>query len=263
MAPVDDDIQFFEENGDGDDLQIFDEVDLKDPNELRQVAADIQALLQQPTTVRMTILDAQQWEKALLQYLPKSMRRGADKNVYFLRDTAKDPHNLLCSPSAVRGVNERSPVIYTDLIFAMLRCLPTGLPAPIRRGLDNVLAEACGRKLRVPIQRMFPTESRLVQALIAVLAQEYGYKPIEWARLMRRDPEKFFLALRKSKFIGKLIPQLKDDVVLGENAVTTAHKRAALIALLRSEELRMNDPLVRLTLEAAAQTLNGEGGENS
>lgn len=256
MAAADDDILFIDEEPEGDDLQIFDEVDLKDPSELHQAAADIQTFLKQPSSVRLTILDAQQWEKAVAQYVPKKMRRDfADKSAYFLRDTKRDAFNLLCSPSAVRGINERSPEIYTDFIFYLLRMLDSPLNGPLRKGLDNLLAEACGRQMRVPVRGINATEARLVKGLISILSKEYGYEPIEWARLMRKNPEKFFLALRKTKFVPLWLNKVKEDGVEG-TLVDAANKRSALIETLRNEELKMSDPFMRSTLEAVAEHLS-------
>lgn len=244
------DIDFvFTDDSEDDDLQIFDDIDLADDTELRRVIYEVETFLQQKKSLRISVLDVVQWEKALTRYLPRAARRRTERNVHILRDTA-DSHHLLISPSAVQGINERSQVIYAELIYHVLRCIPTSLSEQLQRGVDGLFAELIGKRLQTPLgSRLFPEQINLVQGLVLIVHQEFGYKPLDWARLLRKDPDRFFLALRKSKFITAVLAAAKEDPIVSDEIEKAPNKRQTLIDLLRASDFRVSSPYGRLLQE--------------
>jgi hypothetical protein len=233
------------------DLLIIDDVDVTDKSEIRAVVAEVEAFLEAEQGVRMSILTGEQWLDALSRSLSPGMRRGAERHIHILRDKG-DPHHLLVSPSAVSGVNEGSRVIYAEVVYHVLRCIPTALSLPLRRGLDDLLAQWLGERLGVNLfTRNFPEESEMVMALLEVLSRQFGYQPLDWGRLMRRDPDKFFYALERSRFAGQWVVRAKGDTEVAPLIEGTDKKRPALVAALRAENLTSGSALVRLTREAA------------
>jgi len=238
------------------EIVITDDVDLTDESELYGVIAEVEAFLQAGRGVRVSILTGEQWLDALERSLSKAMRRGAERHRHVLVDR-QDPHHLLVSPSAVAGVNDRNRVIYAELVFHVLRCIPTTLSNPLRRGLDDILAQGVGERLGVNLfTRNFPDESELVASLLVVLAREFsqfGYQPEDWARLLRRDPDKFFYALERSKFAAFWVSRARQDPELAPLLAASGKPRQALIALLRSEDLSSSAALLQLTTASARE----------
>jgi hypothetical protein len=169
----------------------------------------------------------------------------------------QDPHHLLISPSAVAGVNDRNRVIYAELVYHVLRCIPTDLSNPLRRGVDDILAAHVGERLRVNLfTRNFPDERELVASLLEVLAREFsqfGYQPDDWARLLRRDPDKFFYALERSKFAAYWVSCARQDQELSLLLSSSPKRRQTLLELVRSEDLSSSAALLRVTSEAARE----------
>lgn len=243
-----------------DDLLIIDDIDLTDDSEIRTVVSEVEAFLESKHGVRLSILTAEQWLDALSRSLSPAMRRGAERHLHILRDK-NDPYHLLVSPSAVGGINEGSRVIYAEVVYHVLRCVPTTLSSPLRRGLDDLMAQWMGERLGIDLfTRNFPEESELVMGMLQVLSIEFGYQSIDWARLLRRDPDKFFHALERSKFARLWLSRARQEAAI-ELPADRQQARRALITLLRSEALTAGSTLVALTkaaiqhhLEPAAET---------
>lgn len=236
-----------------DDLLIIDDIDLADESEVRTIVSEVEAFIESKHGIRLSILTAEQWLDALSRSLSPAMRRGAERHLHVLRDK-NDPYHLLISPSAVAGINEGSRVIFAEVVYHVLRCAPTSLSTPLRRGLDDLLAQWIGERLGVDLfTRNFPEESELVMELLKVLASEFGYQPLDWARLLRRDPDKFFYALERSKF-GRLwlLRARQEQLELPSDRQAA---RKALVSQLRSESLTASSALVALTRSATQQYL--------
>lgn len=233
------------------------DVDLTDDSEIRAVVGQITSFLGVKEGVRLSVLPTEEWMEALWRSLSPALRRGAERHIHVLRDKS-DPHHLLVSSSAVAGLSEGSRVIYGEVVYAVLRCLPTDLSTPLRRGLDDLLAQWIGEILQVDIfARNFPEESELVRCLVKVLDsqfQSFGHRSVDWAKLLRSEPDRFFYALERSRFASvwlalakrsELAPWLADE----------DKTKPRLIELLRAETLSVSDPLVALTKLAAQDFL--------
>ena len=136
--------------------------------------------------------------------------------------------------------------MYEELIYWLLRCLPTPLPkGPLRAGTEDVVAGLCGRRVKVELYaRHAPREAALVRSLIAVLVSEFQHTEDDWALLLRRSPDRFFLALRKSRFCHYWLAYIKRDNQLNAILSETSDKRGTLLDMLRSEDLTMTSPFV-------------------
>ena len=84
--------------------------------------------------------------------------------------------------------------------------------------------------------------------------QSFGHRSVDWAKLLRREPERFFYALERSRFASVWLALAKRS----EFAPWLADEdktKPRLIELLRAETLSVNDPLVALTKLAAQDFL--------
>jgi hypothetical protein len=237
----------------GSDLYAFDDYDLTDPTQLRALVAEVESFLGAKSGVRVSILTANEWRRALYRSLPPAVRRGAERHIHVIRDR-DDPFHLLASPSAVLGISEGSRVIYAELVFQILRCIPSELGATLRCGLDDLLAEAIGHRLGIELYaRSFPEESALVGDLLQILSSEYGHTPLEWALLMRKRPERVFLALSRSRFGRRWLREAEQDLLLAP--LLASNGREALSRLLGAPSLQVGDPVFRFTARLARSYL--------
>jgi hypothetical protein len=201
--------------GDLEDFLVVEDLDLADETELRRVVASVESLLNSSAGagnigLRVSVLTLDQWQTVLNRVLPESLKRGgADRFIHTFKDP-KDKNHLLVSPSVVSGINEGSQAMYQELVYASLRSIPTNLPKALRLGVDDVLASAISKDIRVKLYcNNNPFEMDLVKSILKSLSYQYGYKPLDWALIMRRRPDRFMLVLRKSNL-------LKSWVHLGE-----------------------------------------------
>lgn len=238
---------------DVDDLLVIDDVDVGDESELRQVIAEIESLVGVPGRgLRVSVLTTEQWKTVIKRMVPRTLRRGAELYYFMLRDP-RDPQHLLVSPSAVRGINEDSRQMYQELVYTTLRCIPTDLTNSLRKGVDDLLAEECGRRIGVDLYvRTFPRQSELVRCLLGVLAADFGHEVLDWTIVFRRTPQRVFLALGKSNFIPYWQEWLKEKD-FGEKSAED------LINLLTTEPLDLDDPLLEASEQAMASYMIEEG----
>jgi hypothetical protein len=239
---------------DFDDFLIVEDIDLSDESELRRVHARVESLVgNSGRGLRLSVLSAEQWQTMIMRTLPTSMRRGAERHIHSLRDR-KDPQHLLVSPSAVRGINERSRVMYQEIVYALLRALPSGVKGPLRKGADDLVAEICGAELGVDLfVRNYPRESQLVRHLAAILITQFHYTERDWVLLLRRDPDRFFLALRRTNFTAYWLREIQSDERLGrELARHGSNAKEALMVMIRDEALSEKHPFFIATERAAA-----------
>lgn len=240
-----------EEVDDDDSLVIVDELDLADETELRYVAGTIEELLQVPGYLCLSVLNVSQWQNAIARLVTPA-RGGAERFLHVISDRA-DPRHLLVSPSAVRGLNAGDRVIYAEIVYAMLRAIPSALGGPLRRGLDDLFAQKAAGELGIPFfTRNYPQEADVADGVLRVLVNEFGYSLDDWALLLRRDPDRVLFALSKTRFCSQWLTQVKTDRRLAAELVDAPRKRQALIEMLRGERGRLRERLLRVTREALA-----------
>lgn len=193
--------------GDLEDFLVVEDLDLADETELRRVVASVESLLNSSAGsgnvgLRVSVLTLDQWQTVLSRVLPESLKRGgAERFIHTFRDP-NDRNHLLVSPSVVSGINEGSKAMYQELVYASLRCIPTTLPKSLRLGVDDVLAGAVSKDIRVKLYcNNCPLELDLVNSILKSLSHQYGYKPLDWALIMRRRSDRFMLVLRKSNLM--------------------------------------------------------------
>jgi hypothetical protein len=245
---------------DDEDLLITDEVDLMDDFELRQIIAGVERFLGTKRGIRVSVLDPQQWEAQVAATLHNGARKqGAGRYLHVLHDP-RDPHHLYVSPSAVTAINQRSKEMYNIIVFAALRRFPCELSMMLRHGLDDLVAGKLAEELAIELfEGTYPDEQELVQGLLAVLVKDFPpYDETTWALLLRKDPERFFYALRKSKFCAAWLREVKTDSSLASLLQAAPKKRIALTDMLRAAELTVDDPFAVLTLQAVRAYLDGE-----
>jgi hypothetical protein len=234
-----------------EDFLVVEDLDLGDESELRRVVAEVETFVKAGGKgLRVSVLTTDQWKTVIVRMLPDQMRRGAERYIHTLRDP-RDPQHLLVSPSAVRGINERQRGMYHEVVFALLRCLPSDLRGPLRKGLDDVIAEECSDKVGVDLfARNYPREATLVRGLVQVLRQQFGHRDIEWALEMRRNPDRFFMALRKSRFIKVWLECAREDDNLAAELKGRKNATAVLIKLLSDPDMSSDDPIFTTTERA-------------
>jgi len=238
------------EDLDFDDLLVIEDIDIGDEAELRQVIAEVEALVGAPGKgLRVSVLTAEQWETVLQRRLPRQLRRGAEHHFHVLSDPV-DPQHLLISPSAVRGINEGSQHIYQEVVYTALRCIPTNLSRPLRKGLDDLLAEECGRRIGVELfVRTYPRESELVRGILSVLTVDFDYQLLDWGILLRKNPERVLKAFTKTKFAQRWPQRIATE---GFELKTTT---LSLVKLLTADPMPFKDPLVLLTEQMITEYL--------
>lgn len=232
---------------DVDDFLIVEDVDLSDEARLRQIVATIEGLLKSSGRgLRVSVLSAEQWQTVLQRMLPPQHRRGAGYYIHQIRDP-RDPQHLLVSPSGVRGINEGVRQIYQEIVYAILRCIPSDLSGPLSKGLDDIIAEYCGQAIEMELfARVNPHAAEMVRAMLAACVDEHGYRDIDWALLMRRDPDKFFLAFRKTGLCDLWLKNAWENDSLRRKLQRADNPRSRLIEIARGETA-MHDPAL-LTL---------------
>jgi hypothetical protein len=227
-----------------DDFLVVEDLDLGDESELRQIVAEVESMISSPGRgLRVSVLTSEQWKTVVSRLLPSRLRRGVEHHIHTLRDP-RDGQHLLVSPSAVQGINEGSRFMYQDVVYAILRCLSTDLPEPLRHGADDLLAEAAGDRLEIPLFcRNYPRERSIVMAITEILSRQFGYRTTDWTLELRRSPERVLLALSKSKFLPYWQEQVR--IELGKQA-----KASELVELLVDPELDFESNLGRVTADA-------------
>lgn len=238
---------------------IIEDVDLTDDTELLRMADVVEDLMGGTARLRVTPLSSSQWE-TVINALPAWMRKGQEKHIHVLPDRRERQH-LLVSPDAVQGINGASRLIYHSIVSAMIRAVPSELPAgALRRGVNELMIEAAGERLQMPLAaRTYPAEARFVRALLQVLVAEYGFDETEWALVLRHSPQRFLLALRKSQFGAAWLSAAMADPVISETLKGAGNrKRVLLCEQLHNEAFLPDSPLGRLTTEAALAHINPE-----
>ena len=238
---------------DEEDALILEDVDLADDTQLRRVAAEVETLVGgKHRGLRVSPLTMDQWE-TVLGRLPGWLRRGQQHHIHVLPDR-REPQHLLVSPVAVQGLNQGSRVIYHEVVSSLVRAIPTPLkPGAVRKGLNEILIEACGQRIGVDLfSRTYPQEAAFVRALLSVLVHEFGHSELDWALVLRRNPERCLLALRKTEFCRYWIAYAKKDQGLEQTLRAAGNRRRhALTDGLQAEDFAPASPLGRAAINAA------------
>ena len=240
---------------DVDDFLIVEDVDLTDEARLRQIVATIEGLLRPGGRgLRVSVLSAEQWQTVLQRMLPQQHRRGAGYYIHQLKDP-RDPQHLLVSPSGVRGINEGVRQIYQEIVYAILRCIPSLLQGPLRKGLDDIVADYCGKAIEMELfARVNPQAAQMVRAMLTACVLDHGYGESDWALLMRREPDKFFLALRKTSFCDQWLKEAWKNQELRKLLEKGDNHRDELISLAR-EETGMHGPTLTALRKVAGEAI--------
>lgn len=256
----DTDLDITDQIEDIEDFLVVEDLDLADETELRRVIANIESLLNSSNSganigLRVSVLTSEQWRTVLNRTLAPSLKKGgADRFIHTLRDP-NDKSHLLVSPSVVAGINEGSKIMYQELVYAALRCIPTDLPKPLQLGLNDILASAVAKKIKVNLFcKNHPHELEVVMGLLKTLSHQYGYKPLDWGLVMRRRPERFFLALKNSLFFKEW-----EDL---SNEKNLNYSRNQLLEILTAEQINWRNPAVEL-LPTALNKANRKRGKSS
>jgi hypothetical protein len=237
------------------DFLLQDDLDLLDETELRRLVSEVDAFAGNGKGLRVSALTFEQWQTLLMRRLPPSMRRGQHDYIYVLPDR-NDPQHLLFSPGAVQGINEGSRPMQHAVISAAVRAIPTPLKGPLRKGINEIVLEACGERLGMELfGRTYPQESQFVRALLRILVAEYGYRESEWALEMRRNPERCLFALRKTKFAPTWASYIRQDPALAEELKAAPNKRKYLTDKLLDPGFSLTSPFGKLTAAAAVAYL--------
>lgn len=200
---------------------VVSDLDLADESELRRVVAEVETLVApQGRGTRVSVLTAEQWNTVVKRLLMNTSQASMRHYIHTLRDPS-DPQHLLVSPSAVAGINDGSRIMYQDFVYAFLRCLPSDFHGPLRRGLDDIIAEEAGRRIGVELFcRNYPRERDIVGNVLRILSAEFGHPQIDWAIQLRRSPRRVLMALQKSGFrqfwleaVGERAPKGSEDMV--------------------------------------------------
>ena len=252
----DTDLEITDEIDGIEDFLIVDDLDLSDETELRRVVAAIESLLNSSNSssrigLRVSVLTSDQWQTVLSRVLPPSLKKGgADRFIHTFRDP-NDRNHLLVSPTVVSGINEGSQAMYQELVYASLRCIPTDLSNGLRLGLDDILAASIAKDIKVDLFcKTHPKEMEIVLGLIKALSNQHGYRPLDWGLVMRRRPERFILALKKSDLVTNWLA-ISDERNLSLN-------RDNLISELEKDQINYSSVAIEVLFEAIKQTLGGK-----
>jgi hypothetical protein len=233
MDSMDEDLQF-------DELLVIDDLDIYDDSELRKVVAIVESLLGSPGKgLRVSVLTAEQWDLVMKRMVQKTLKRGAELYFHMIQDP-RDQQHLLISPSAVQSINEGSRQIYQELIYASMRCIPTDLTVPLRRGTDDLLAKECSQRIGLDVcVRNYPLESTFMEALLNVMVADLGHTTVNWAVMIRRSPKRVLAALMKGKFYPYWKEKISNDF--------TITKSNNLDKMITAVPLPVNQDIFKLT----------------
>lgn len=229
-----------------EDFLIVEDIDLSDESELRRIVGLVEQIVGIPGQgLHISVLTLEQWQGRIAK-LPAAIRKGAH-HMHALRDT-KNPQHLLFSPSAAMGVNDGSRVMIQEVVYATLRCLPSELTGPLKKGVDDIIADICREEHNLDIfTKNYPREATLARDLASILHSQFGYQEKDWLLLLRRDPNRFFLALRKTPFAAIWLSETRKDPKLKKELDEHTQKKEGLTQMLRDPSLSSGKPFFKLT----------------
>jgi hypothetical protein len=249
---------------------LIEDIDLADDSELLRVRGLIEGLaLPKDSGVRrglqVSVLSDDQWETVFSSPGVPSYLRGGQQDHIHIWPHDKDPQHLLVSPSGVQGINERDRRIYQEVISAMVRAIPTALKGVLRRGVNEIVIEACGRRIGTgPFARTYPEDAEFVRALVCVLVREFGWAELDWALELRRNPDRALLALRQTTFCRWWLAAAKTNQELAKHLIKAGnHRRVALTDLLQDAGFALENPFGKLTSQALVAYLNESSTEKA
>lgn len=227
--------------GRADGLVLLEEIDLSDEVVLDHLVRTITEISGGDRDVRTSVLTAEQWHGAIEQIIPPRMRRGLVHHFHVLRDP-RDPVHLLISPSAIRALNARSPMITSEVTYALIHAGEPQLPPLLHRGTADLIARRVSERIGlVFFTSNYPTEAQLVTNLLTVLRAEWGYSEDDWVAQIRSRPDDVLKALKKTSFIPAWLAEAGRDPVLAAELAGVSRKRDLPIAHLSDPHATMRD----------------------
>lgn len=244
---------------DEEEMFFLEEIDLADETELRRLVSLVDEVLGYRRGVRVSVLSAEQWQTALERVLSAKVRRSLMPHLHVLRDP-RDPSHLLVGPSALSGINEHSRQITAEVVYAIIRADHSTLAPLFDRGSADLLASIVAERIDLALfTSNYPAEARLCGILIDVLRAEFGFSLPEWVAVMRRNPDRFTLALRRSRFAAFWLERARAQQPIADAIAGASRKRSALIGLLCAPEREVGDPIIRSCLEALIEFIHAGG----
>lgn len=246
---------------DGADFFLGEDIDLSDETVLRRLEALVEESVGSRRGVRVSVLSAEQWQTAVERLVPARIRRGVLKHFHVLPDPRNDAH-LLVGPATLAGLNEGSKQMSAEVAYALLKAGEPRLPALLARGSADLLAADVAARLEIPFfASNYPRETQLCRFLIRVVREGHGgdWDEHDWLRILKTDPDRFCLALRRTRFAAYWLACAKRDEHLRDQF--EGARKTLLTERLCHRELAAEDYFVRFTrrcLESYAQIPEGQ-----
>jgi hypothetical protein len=252
-----------------DDMILYEGIDLDDETRLRDLVSIVEELLRLPRreTIGITALNDEVWNQVLQLAISRSIISPQTKQFVQILAHPDDPFKLLVNPECVRQLNgkgsrrtgELNRKMVAEVLYALLRHLPSKVPTILRRGLNDQLAVEAARRAGVELTPFYPANAMLLQGLCRILAHTHGYSTIDWQVVLFKTPERFCTALRKTPFAEAWVRAAKrHPAIAAQLENNEAKPRQALIELLCAPDRTIDDDLVHLTLESIFHYLESE-----
>lgn len=244
------------ETDDGADFFLGEDIDLSDETVLRQLESVIEESVGSRRGVRVSVLSAEQWQTAVERLVPARIRKGVLKHFHVLPDPRNASH-LLVGPTTLAGLNERSHQMTAEVVYALLKAGEPRLPVLLARGSADMLASDVAGRLDLPFfASNYPRETQLCRALIRVVQEGHGgeWEAHDWLRILKTKPDRFCLALRRTRFAAYWLACAKRDERLSEDFAGA--RRTLLTDRLCEPTLTAEEYFARFTrrcLEAYAE----------
>jgi len=249
-------------------LVLLEEIDLSDEVILNHLVRMVSEVSGGADGVRTSVLSAEQWHGAIEQIIPPRMRRGLVHHFHVLRDP-RDPGHLMISPSAIRGLNARSPKITSEVVYALIHATDPPLPPLLHRGSADIVARLVSERIGLGFfTSNYPSEAQLVTRLLTVLRSEWGYAESDWVAQLKSRPDDVLRALRKTSLMPLWLQEARRDPKLAAELAESARKREVPIAHLIDPQATMReDWVVALCVayeqwEAQRRQARGTGGDD-
>lgn len=234
------------ESDDGADFFLGEDIDLSDETVLREIEDVLEDIVGTRRGVRVSVLSAEQWENAVERLVPARIRKGVLKHFHVLPDPRNQTH-LLVGPATLAGLNERSRQMTAEVVYALLKAGEPRLPTLLARGSADMLASSVAKAVGIPFfASNYPREAQLCRRLIGIQQEAHGeWSEQDWIQLLKTNPDRFCLALRRTRFAAYWLACAKRDPRLAGQFAGA--RRTALTDQLCSEELTGDGYFARFT----------------
>lgn len=232
---------------DGADFFLGEDIDLSDETVLRELEATIEECVGDRRGVRVSVLGAEQWQTAVERLVPARLRKGVRKHFHVLPDPRNQNH-LLVGPGTLAGLNERSRQVTAEMVYAILKAGEPRLPTMLARGSADLLAGEVAQRIGLAFfTNNYPRESDLCRGLIGVVKAGHhdDFTAHDWLALLKTNPDRFCLALRRTRFAAYWLACAKRDGRLAD--AFAGARRTMLTEQLTDEALGAEDHFARFT----------------